>query len=63
MTRTPKDNKENTTDIEENQKIKQEQIKSVENNRNQNIIIDNEQEKKQEKDKENKKESITKKKE
>ena len=54
MTRKPKDNKKSTTDIEENQKIKQEQIKSVENNRKQNINIDNEQEKKQEKDKENK---------
>ena len=53
--------KENSTDSEENQKIKQKQIKGVENNRQKRINSNREQEKKQEKDSGNKKESIIKK--
>ena len=55
---TPKDNKEDSTD-RKNQKIKQKQIKNIENNREQSINSNKEQEKKLEKDDGNKKESTT----
>ena len=48
----PKENKGNSTDIEENQKIKQKQIKSIENNRERSINRSEEQEKSKKKIKE-----------
>ena len=48
----PKENKGNSTDIEENQKIKQKQIKSIENNRERSINRSEEQEKSKRKIKE-----------
>ena len=46
---TPKDNKENSIEIEENKKSKQRQIKNIENNKEQSINSNKEQEKKYEK--------------